>query len=406
MKPAQRTLVMFAVLVFVCMFNLTLIVPSVKELIIDRFDASATEASLFVTVEMVAYIVFGMVWGALSDRRGERRVFVVMGFLGSAVLYYTMSLAPSLATLLFVRFCQGAMTVMAWSLIMTLVLDMTDRRQYGASMGVVGTGLALGLGLGAPIGGILGETDVLLPLYAASGLFVICTAVALVVVKDVPITHKPESILRALAIAATDRRALPPYLFSFAERFSAGFLVLLFPLYLADQFGSSPGERGMYLAAFLIPFAIMQYPFGRVSDVRGRRTMLVVGGFAYASLFAAIGLLDKSSAAVVMVACGVLAAMLLPASLALLGDIAPRGEHASFMGGFNAFGSLGFAAGPLLAATLSDSADYGAAFILGGLTVLSAILISIPLLLRMELPEDRVYAKPRPALRRLLGRRR
>jgi len=388
MKPGSRILAVFAVLVFVCMFNLTLIVPSVKELIMDRFDASATEASLFVTVEMVAYIVFGMVWGAFSDRRGERRIFITMGFLGSSVLYYTMSLAPNLPTLLFVRFCQGAMTIMAWSLIMTLVLDMTERREYGASMGIIGTGLALGLGLGAPIGGVLGDTDVLLPLYVASALFAVCTVVAVVFVKDVPISHKPESILRAISVASSDRRAIPPYLFSFAERFSAGFLVLLFPLYMAEQFGSSPAERGTYLAVFLLPFAIMQYPFGKMSDVRGRRVMLVGGGLAYAALFAVIGFLDKLPVAIVMAACGLLAAMLLPASLAMLGDISPKGERATYMGGFNAVGSLGFAVGPLLAASLSESVDYAAAFVAGGLLVLLAVAVSIIMLRKVDLPED------------------
>ena len=206
-----------AVLVFVCMFNLTFIVPSVKELIMDRFDASISEASLFVSVEMVAYILFAMVWGALSDKRGERRVFITIGFLGSAVLYYTMTLAPDLTSLLCLRFAQGSMTVMSWSLIMTIVLDTVDRKDYGASMGLVGTGLALGLGFGAPIGGALGGIDVLLPLYAASAMFLAAAAMSLVFIQDRPITHRTESIIRAIMLAMRNRRVVAPYLFELGK---------------------------------------------------------------------------------------------------------------------------------------------------------------------------------------------
>ena len=378
----RRILYGLSALVFICMFNLTFIVPSVKELIIDRFDASVSEASLFVSVEMLAYILFAMVWGAISDKRGERRIFIAMGFLGSAILYYTMALAPDLTTLLAVRFAQGALTVMSWSLIMTIVLDTVDRRDYGASMGIVGTGLALGLGFGAPVGGVLGEVDPLLPLYAASAMFLVATAMSLVVVRDLPIVHRTESIVRAIRLAVGDRRVVAPYLFAFAERFSAGFLVLLFPIFLADEFGASPQERGLYLAAFLIPFALLQYPLGRLSDVRGRRSMLIFGGMAYAGLFAVLGLLDIDLIPIFMVGCGALAAMLLPVSMALIGAVAGKSERATFMGGFNSMGSVGFALGPLLAALFSEEFGYRSAFLLGGAIVCVSVVASIPFLSR------------------------
>gem|GEM_PF-3788653 len=56
---------------FLSMLNLTLIVPSINEFIVVRFSVSETEAPLFVTVEMLAYILFGLVWGAVSDVKGK-----------------------------------------------------------------------------------------------------------------------------------------------------------------------------------------------------------------------------------------------------------------------------------------------------------------------------------------------
>lgn len=376
----KKPVVVIAGLTFLAMFNQTFITPSLKEVIIDRYDSTATMASLFVTVEMVAYIIFGVIWGALSDKRGERRIFIVVGFFGSALLYYTMSLAPDVTTLLALRFVQGALTVMAWSLLMTLALDIAHADRYGAVMGVVGTGLALGIGFGAPIGGFIGDFGPLYPLYAASALFIFAGALALVFLKDVPIRNKPESFTAALRVVAKDRRVLPPFMFGFLERFSAGYLVFLLPLYLAYEFDAEPSVRGMYLAAFLLPFALLQYPFGRLSDKHGRRRMLIVGGFTYAVMIALLGYVGQAGMALLMASSGAVAAMLLPASLGLLGDLAPKGERATYMGGFNALGSLGFAVAPPLAITLAESGGYPAALAIGGAFIGLTVAASVPFL--------------------------
>ncbi len=378
MDKGTRTIVVIAGLTFLAMFNLTFIVPSLKEFIIDGYGSTPTMASLFVTVEMVAYMIFGVVWGAVSDRRGERRIFIVIGFFGSALLYYTMSLAPDIGALMALRFAQGALTVMAWSLLMTLALDIAHARSYGAAMGIVGSGLALGIGFGAPIGGFVGDIGPLYPLYVASALFAAAAVAAFVLLEDVPIRNRPESIVVSIRCIARDRRAFPPFLFGFAERFSAGYLVFLLPLYLAYEFEAEPSERGMYLAAFLLPFAILQYPFGKLSDRHSRTRMLAVGGFAYAAMLALLGYTSQAGMVALMATAGALAAMLLPASLGLLGELAPKGEHATYMGGFNAMGSLGFAVAPPLATVLSEWGGYPLSLAVGGAIVASTVALSLP----------------------------
>jgi MFS family permease len=377
MRLLRKPIVHIALLTFLAMFNLTFVVPSIKELIMDGFGASSTEASLFVTVEMAAYIIFGVVWGALSDKRGERRLFIVVGFFGSALMYYTMSLAPDLFTLLALRFVQGALTVMAWSLLMTMALDMAHITNYGRSMGIVGGGLALGIGFGAPVGGFVGDFGAKYPLYLASAVFLVATALSIMLLKDIPIKNKPQSLASAIRYVGEDRQVLAPFLYSFAERFSAGYLVMLLPLYMAEEFGSEPSVRGMYLAAFLIPFALFQYPFGKLSDKYGRTWMLIVGGIAYAGMLSMLGYVGMEAMLMLMIVSGALAAMILPASLAILGEMAPKGEHGTYMGGFNAFGSLGFALAPPLATTLSVELGYSHAFAAGGLIIALTVVASL-----------------------------
>lgn len=386
-----RELSIYAVLAFIATFSLTLIAPAIKEFVIDQFNTTEAIASLFVTVEMVAYIIFAMVWGALSDKKGKRKIFIIVGFGGSAVMYFLMTLANSLPLLLALRFTQGAITVAAWSLVMTCALDIAPKGSYGKVMGIIGMAMGLGIGLGAPVGGrFVDAFGVLSPMYLATVLFVVAMLVSIFLMKERPIGHKPETVFKAVKVLTQEKRLAIPYVYGFVDRFTVGFFVLVFPLFMADAFGASPGMRGMYLAVFLFPFAFLQYPFGKLSDRIGRTAPLVIGSLLYGIVMAMIGLtamLGSSGSTVLiilMLGCGTLAAMMYPPSIALTGDLAPKDKRGASIGGFNVFGSLGFAVGPLVGGLIVYSYGYTLAFIVGGLSEVVVAFITLPFLLRLH----------------------
>ncbi len=174
-----KEVAIYAVLMFVAMLSLTLMAPVIQEFIIDRFNASNTEASMFFSLEMLAYVIFAMIWGSLSDKCGKRKFFIVFGFAGSAVLYFLMVHANTLPILLILRFIQGAITVMAWSLVMTSALDSVPKTSYGKTMGVIGMAMMLGMAFGAPLGGFLAERyNVFVPMYLTSFLFLMGTLIS------------------------------------------------------------------------------------------------------------------------------------------------------------------------------------------------------------------------------------
>ena len=65
-----RTVVLPATLLFGAMFNLTLVVAGLKEFMIEDLGGSIADATLFFSVETLAYIIFAPIWGLLSDRFG------------------------------------------------------------------------------------------------------------------------------------------------------------------------------------------------------------------------------------------------------------------------------------------------------------------------------------------------
>ena len=364
------------------MFSVTLIYPVLEEFVMKRFSVeSVAEASLFVSVNLAAYVIFSLIWGSFSDRIGKRKIFIVIGFLGNSILMFSLTLAPSMPVLLVLRFIEGSFTIMAFALLMTSVLDIVKKTHYGRGMGILGMGMALGNALGAPSGGRIGTIDPFYPLYLGSVLLMLGALVASVFLRERELQSKPASLKDALALLRDEKKIFIPYAFSFVERFTVGFFVGVFPIMLAMKYGLDPGSIGMYMAAFLIPFALLQYPLGAISDKIGRVTPLVAGSLLYGIAVAGAGLAAPPALAIVMISGGIVGALMYPPSAALAGDLANPAKRGTAMGGFNLFGSLGFAVGPFIGGLIADNYSFQASFAVAGSTVIVIALVFLPSLI-------------------------
>lgn len=366
------------------MFSVTLIYPVLEDFVMERFNVeSVAETSLFVSANLSAYVIFALIWGGLSDRMGKRKIFIIIGFLGNAILMFSLTLAPNMPVLLALRFIEGSFTVMAFSLLMTSVLDIVKKTHYGRGMGILGMGMALGNALGAPLGGRIGAIDPFFPLYFGSIMLLIGAGIAAAFLKDRELESKPASLKDALLLLREEKRIFIPFAFSFVERFTVGFFVGVFPIMLAMKYGMDSGTIGMYMAAFLIPFALLQYPLGAISDKIGRVPPLVVGSILYGITVANVGIVEPPMLAYIMIFGGIVGALMYPPSAALAGDLADPAKRGTAMGGFNLFGSLGFAAGPFIGGLIADKYSFQASFAVAGFTVIIIALIFLPFLIRI-----------------------
>ncbi|MCD4844320.1 MAG: MFS transporter [Methanosarcinales archaeon] len=381
-KEGYREIYILGILTFLLMFSITLIYPVMKDFVMVRFDVtSVAETSLFVSINLAAHVIFSLIWGSISDKVGKRKIFIFTGFLGNALLMFSLTLAPTMSALLALRFIEGAFTVMAFSLIMTSVLDLVKKTQYGKGMGILGLGMALGNGTGAPLGGKIGSIDPLYPLYFGSLLLLLGALIAALMLKERKLDSRSASFIDSLMLLREEKRIFIPYAFSFIERFTVGFFVGVFPLMLAINYGLGPGTIGMYMAAFLIPFALLQYPFGVISDKIGRVLPLIVGSVLYSIIVISVGFTAPPLLVLVMVVGGVAGALMYPPSAALAGDFADPAKRGTAMGGFNLFGSLGFAIGPFVGGLIADSYGFHVSFAVAGLAVFLVALVFLPLLI-------------------------
>ncbi len=365
------------------MFNLTLVVAGLKELVIDELGGTIRDASLFFSIETAAYILFAPLWGLVSDRLGRRRILIVVGFALSAVIYGLYQWVDSVPLLLALRFVQGACSVMGWSLVMALVLDHPSLERTGRHMGLMGAALIFGVGLGAPIGGYLTRwLGARAPLGAAAVLFALLALLALRL-------HEPDNLRRGLRVRrifgalGARPRLLLPMLFHFVDRLAVGLFVVIFPLHLDSLGAGDAAVRGRYLSYFLLPFALLQIFTGRLAERTGPYAPLILGSLVYGVVLTTVGFAELFLLGPVMVALGVFAAVMFPPALLLTSQLAAPGTRASAIGGFNLAGSLGFAIGPLVGAWAYAAHGFGFAFALcGALEIVLALGAAVWWLLR------------------------
>ncbi len=364
-----RSILLPCILLFGSMFNLTLVVAGLKELVIESLGGTVADATLFFSVETFAYIIFAPLWGVLSDRTGRRKVFVVVGLLASAIIYAFYTRVQSIDVLLSLRFVQGAFTVMAWSLVMAHVMDRVGSK--GRYMGLMGASLILGVAMGAPVGGYVTRWHgARAPLALAAALFGLLTIVALFL-RETSSKREGARLQEIANVLRSKPRLLLPYGVHFIDRLAVGLFVVVFPLYLDSLGAGDAAVRGRYLSGFLVPFAFLQFFTGRLTERIGPSRPLIYGSIFYGLVLATLGMAPLSWLGPLMITLGVLAAVMFPPAIVLTARLSDERTRGSAVGGFNLAGSLGFAIGPILGAWAYATKGFPFAFALcGGFEVL------------------------------------
>ncbi|MHA1562908.1 MAG: MFS transporter, partial [Promethearchaeota archaeon] len=79
-------------------------------------------SSLYDSVYYIAFIV-GLIIGPLSDSKGKRKVFVIIGSLGFILFSTLLRYSPNFQILLLFRLFQGISHILVWQTLMVLVYD-------------------------------------------------------------------------------------------------------------------------------------------------------------------------------------------------------------------------------------------------------------------------------------------
>ena len=390
-SPTLR-LASLAVLAVGIMAPVTMPVPVLRELVHDRFAVSELLTSAFMSINMVGALIVAPFAGALADRLGRSRALLVSALLSDALCFFALALPVPFGAFLAIRFAEGCAHITALSVLLTLASHALEPVRRGRAMGLVGGSMMLGVAVGAPVGGALGRGSPLVPLEVGGAVLLACAALAWAAAREGGAREARPGFAQIRAALRAHPAILVPLAFSFADRFTVGFFTTTFSLYLRRIHELPPSRIGLAIAIFMVPFALLSYPVGRLAE-RGWGVALLCGGsLLYAAATACVGFASPPGLYALMFGIGVTAAVMFVPSMLLATQLAPDAIRATALGAFNAAGSLGFVLGPLAGGLISQQvaehsgwlAGYRAAFAAAGASVALCVFVAAPVLVRLS----------------------
>jgi len=387
-----RRLVGIGLLAMAIMMPVTLPVPVLRQIVQDRFAVSELFTSLFMSINMVGALLCAPLAGALADRWGRKQPLVVGALVLDAACFLALAAPIPFPVFMAVRFVEGCAHITALSVLLMLASHTLPAAQRGRAMGVAGGSMMLGVALGAPIGGLLGRSSYLLPLQAGAGLAVGAALLAAFALVDDREHRERPSFADIATTVKAHPRLLVPLAYAFTDRFTVGFFTTTLSLYLGRIHSLSPSQIGGTIAVFMLPFALLSYPFGRAAERTSVTVLMAAGSLLYGLGTAAVGFVGPPQIYALMFLIGITASVMFVPSMVMTTNLAPESIRATALGAFNAAGSLGFIVGPVVGGGVSQlvagssdwASGYQAAFVVAGFSELACVALTLPFLLDLR----------------------
>lgn len=373
---------------------------------VDEFRvASTTLVTSFIISFGIVKAGANLVSGHLADGWGRKRVLVLGWLIGLPVPFLIM-LAPSWGWIVAANILLGINQGLAWSMTVVMKIDLVGPARRGLAMGLneaAGYGAvgltALATGYLAAISGLRPQPFYLGVAYALLGL-----TLSLALVRETR-GHALHEARRAVAQGAAGAAAEPAgdprlgfcqvfalttwrdrVLFGVSQaglvnNLNDGMSWGIFPLFFAAHAVDIEGI-GLIKAVYPVTWGIGQLVTGYLSDRWGRKGLIVWGMWMQALALAGIGLgvdalglppLGVGVAGSLLLGAGT--AMVYPALLAAVGDVADPAWRARSLSVYRFWRDLGYALGALTAGLIADM--FGlvwAILVVAALTFLSGLV--------------------------------
>ncbi len=383
---------------------------------------SLAEVGIIAAATSIASVPAFMLWGALSDRLGRRKLFLLIGFLGSATSFLGMAVSFTMAQFYLANLLIGFLGAASGPVGAVLVLETSERKQWPSRLALLSrvsgvgwvVGLVLGvmwLSIGPELIGDLGAMRALFVIGAALGLLAALLAASWLAepttrverrsVHLVDIHFRVERVkflpMRLLHFfdprnhgAARVKMSVPlrRYLVSVFLLFS-GFTAFygFFPILLRESYGLTNPEVFAVFIASQVASAAFYVRVGKWVADRGARRLQLYASLGRSVLFPSFFLVTllplpwagRFGAALLLHAgVGLCWAVINVAGSTLVSKLAPDNARAEALGAYNAMQGFGSILGPLLGGFVAELFGYGAAigasiaFVLLGAGVLAA----------------------------------
>ena len=335
--------------------------------------------------------------GRFSDRLGRKQILVA-GWLFALPVPFLIIFAPSWGWIVLANLLLGVNQGLCWSTTVIMKIDLVGPKQRGLAMGLNEFAGYLALSLSALATGYLAATYGLRPAPFLPGIAFALAGLILSVffVQETHAHAKQEAEASALPVASSMPSQTPSFreiflLTSWKDRalfavsqagmvnnMNDGMVWGLMPLLLIRA-GVSIEQIALIAAVYPGVWSMSQLVTGTLSDRWGRKWIIATGMWVQ-SIGIAIFVIGSGfwvwlAGAVLL---GIGTAMVYPALLAAVSDVAHPSWRASAVGVYRLWRDAGYAVGAFLAGVLADALGIPfAVSAIAALTLLSGMIVAV-----------------------------
>ena len=336
-----------------------LLIPVLPKLIVQFQGGDLTAGShtygWLVGIYALMQFVGSPILGSLSDRFG-RRTIILIATAGSALDYLISANAPTLSWLVVARIVAG-FTGGVLSTANAYIADVTPPEKRAGSFGLIGAAFGIGFIIGPALGGLLGEIDLRLPFWVASGCSAANWIFGYFVLPEslAPAHRRPFSWARANPIGALAALRRFPAVLGLAGSYfmlmlAQNMLFTTWALYTDHRYHWSPLSVGLSLMFVGVLSGLVQAVLvRRIVPALGDKRAVIVGMTISMCSQLSYGLATQSWMIYAIMTVGAFAGIATPALQSYITKHVPPNEQGAVQGVYGGLGSLAGLPAPVVA---------------------------------------------------------
>ena len=358
MNASKRNLYILTFVLFVVMLGYGIVIP-IFPFYIENLGAGGMELGLLTASYAVMRLIFGPIWGGLSDRFGRKPILLI-GILGYIITMVWFGLANTLWMLFAARILSGILSSATAPTTMAYIGDSSPEDERGGGMGLLGAAGGVGTIVGPAMGGFLASASLSTPFFIAAGLALLSLILAIIFLPEShPAQERTEKREAIIDLRAWWQAIFSPigslFLLTFISTCGLMIFANVFGLYGLERFDYGPEEVGLIMMVLGLVAALTQGLLaGPVTKKWGDELVIRIGLLGTAFGFGLM-LLAGTFVTVLLATAffGITVSIQSPALLSLTSRRAtvPQGIA---MGLSNSFVSLGRIFGPILGGVVLD----------------------------------------------------
>ena len=389
MNTSKRNLYILTFVLFVVMLGYGIVIP-IFPFYIESMGAGGTELGLLTASYAVMRLIFGPIWGGLSDRFGRKPILLI-GISGYVITMVWFGLANTLWMLFAARILSGILSSATAPTTMAYIGDSAPEEERGGGMGLLGAAGGVGTIIGPVLGGFLAATSLSTPFFIAAGMALLSLALAIIFLPEShPAQAKSKGDEGIIDFRAWRQAIFSPLGTLFALTFisTCGLMIFanVFGLYGLERFNYGPEQVGIIMMVLGLVAALTQGLLaGPITKKWGDELVIRIGLLANAVSFGLMLLADTFLAVILTTAFfGLTVSLQSPALLSLTSRRATVSQGIA-MGLSNSFVSLGRIVGPILGGVVLDI-NFNLPYLSGAIFMLLGFLVSVLWIRPIEQP--------------------